>query len=541
MKKSDAIQLEPGATTLEITEGEIEIEFQCIPNGGTHLAPPSIIVPEEQIEVFQTYRIKIPAVTLPVPTAKDFTRGAGSAIDPVAVNGWYDRGFPPRFYPEDVVRGIELRDGDARIVAYSNPVPPGFFREHEDYEKSNEKFAHGFRRSGGINTAFLGTKNGGYVGLAYGTGSSASEEPKEHMRILHAPVITSRITNLLDEGWEGDFDTGLANLPDGSYLNKSDEGGREHNASTPPYYYHNWYRGVGLFSPLKQSPSAVIFGSLPTGVKQTFAAYESGQFGNAAPWRTLLFCPNPLSFSGGNPLEDTHFGAKNPPDYLLLDLFTMPIVEPYAISEPFSTAGRLNMNYQIVPFTHIKRKTAMIAALTSQQVVAINNNYANNYKDPRLAGAPNHFDDRKIRFPIDAEATLTQFDAKFNGEEIFRSASEICSLFLVPQGEDASSVKTWWSQYKLTGNNLRERPYATLYPLLTTKSNVFTTHLRAQAIKRTPAGKIQVNGEYRGSATFERYLDPNDSKLTDGSFDPDEKSLEPYFRFRTLTAKQFDL
>ncbi len=36
-------------------------------------------------------------------------------------------------------------------------------------------------------------------------------------------------------------------------------------------------------------------------------------------------------------------------DYLLLDLFSMPVVEPYPISEPLSTAGRINMNYQIVP------------------------------------------------------------------------------------------------------------------------------------------------------------------------------------------------
>ncbi len=33
----------------------------------------------------------------------------------------------------------------------------------------------------------------------------------------------------------------------------------------------------------------------------------------------------------------------------------MPVVEPYPISEPLSTAGRINMNYQIVPFTYINR------------------------------------------------------------------------------------------------------------------------------------------------------------------------------------------
>ncbi len=53
--------------------------------------------------------------------------------------------------------------------------------------------------------------------------------------------------------------------------------------------------------------------------------------------------------------------------------------------------------------------------------------------------------------------------------------------------------------------------------------------------------KIVVNSEYRGSVTFERFLDPNDPKFSDGTVDPDAVSLEPLFRFRTLTAKQFDL
>ena len=31
----------------------------------------------------------------------------------------------------------------------------------------------------------------------------------------------------------------------------------------------------------------------------------------------------------------------------------MPFVEPYLISEPLSTAGRVNLNYQIAPFSYI--------------------------------------------------------------------------------------------------------------------------------------------------------------------------------------------
>lgn len=529
MKKSDAIVLGAGATTVDISGGEIEIQFQCAPNNGANLA-----VAQKAGAPFQTYRITIPSVTVPVPDPKTFTYSATNAINTAAArNGWFERGIPPSFAPEDVVRGIELRDGDARIVAYCDDVPTGFFRENRDYA-SGARFAHGFRLSSGVKTGFLGTTNGGYINVTYGQGASAA--PGANFQTLHGPDITSRITSLQNEGWEGDFDTGIGSLPDGPYLNKSDEGGLAHNNSNaiPPYFYRIWYRGIGLFSPLKQSPSAVIFGSLPTGVKRTLSAYTAASPANAEPWRTLNFCPNPLSGS-------SHFGLTDPPDHLLLDLFTMPIVEPYAISEPFSTAGRLNMNYQIVPFSYIQRKTAMMAALGAQQVVAIASTLAGSYKNPTLAGLPVLFPNEQIRFPLAIDETLKQFDSRFNGQDLFRSASEICGLFLVPQGRTAANVESWWANYQLTGNNLRERPYATLYPLLTTKSNVFTTHIQAQAIKRTPTGKIQINGEYRGSVTFERFLDPNDPKFSAGTADPDAISLEPFFRFRTLSAKQFDL
>ncbi len=62
----------------------------------------------------------------------------------------------------------------------------------------------------------------------------------------------------------------------------------------------------------------------------------------------------------------THPGAMNPPDHYLLDLFNMPIVEPYAISEPLSEAGKINLNYQIVPFTYIHRATAVYAAMKGE-------------------------------------------------------------------------------------------------------------------------------------------------------------------------------
>src|SRR6202012_3258377 len=63
---------------------------------------------------------------------------------------------------------------------------------------------------------------------------------------------------------------------------------------------------------------------------------------------------------------------SNPPDHLYMDLFTMPVVEPYPISEPFSTAGKINLNYQIMPFgDYITRDTALRSLLRSEQLTLI--------------------------------------------------------------------------------------------------------------------------------------------------------------------------
>jgi len=81
--------------------------------------------------------------------------------------------------------------------------------------------------------------------------------------------------------------------------------------------------------------------------------------GPAVPWRTLLFRP-----------QVGHPGENAPEDELLLDWFWMPVVEPYAISTPFATAGKVNLNYQIAPFTYITRATALLGVLGSENVIA---------------------------------------------------------------------------------------------------------------------------------------------------------------------------
>ena len=52
--------------------------------------------------------------------------------------------------------------------------------------------------------------------------------------------------------------------------------------------------------------------------------------------------------------------------------------------------------------------------------------------------------------------------------------------------------------------------------------------------------KDQVVSEYRGSASIERYVDPNDTSIPDFAQPANySKNLAPYYRWRTLTEKQF--
>src|SRR5690606_2798586 len=114
--------------------------------------------------------------------------------------------------------------------------------------------------------------------------------------------------------------------PDGPYINKSDESNQElqiGTSSTQSSFYslQQFSAESGqTYSPNRQVASAVAFGSLPVGVKRQ------------RPWETLLFSPHPAAGSthpGFGEGSGTGSAAKppfvQPPDHLLLDLFTMPI------------------------------------------------------------------------------------------------------------------------------------------------------------------------------------------------------------------------
>jgi uncharacterized protein (TIGR02600 family) len=288
-------------------------------------------------------------------------------------------------------------------------------------------------------------------------------------------------------------------------------------------------------------PSPVMMGSLLTRAAPIGTVVGQG-------WETLCFCPNPAGVN--------HPGNTAPKDHLLLDLFQMPVVEPYPISEPFSTAGKVNLNYPIAPFGYITRTTALRSALQALRVTAFPKADYALYKS---GGGPQSYRKR-----LDRNETIKGFDAVFNQastfDNFFKSASQVCERYLYPEGRswDASesNIKAYWALNTMTGDNVREKPYADLYPRVTTKSNTFTVHMRVQTLAQIPRdtttdqyayakwqeGKDNVLGEYRGATTIERYIDPGDARLTIGSsgaINPDTTSVESLYRFRVVGIKKF--
>ena len=178
-----------------------------------------------------------------------------------------------------------------------------------------------------------------------------------------------------------------------------------------------------------------------------------------------------------------------------------------------------------------------------------------------------------FRYPIHAGETLKQFQNRFDSGDLFRSPSEICSLFLYPAKQPTATSPTnpatalvswdalnanilaWWyggqgtqsTRKSLTGDNLRERPYATLYPRLTTKSNSYTVHFRVQVLKKSPItdaaqwveAKDMVASEYRGSSLIERYIDPSDPSLLDFADPNNTATLDDHYKFRVVSTKKF--
>lgn len=354
----------------------------------------------------------------------------------------------------------------------------------------------------------------------------------------------------------GDWDNGVGALPDGGFLNEPDQGNlasrTDSSASfgylTPYFSDHDSISGISatFTSPSRIIPSPGMFGSLPTG-------YQRG-----LGWQTLLFRRQPTHPGYGS----TNGGFINNPDYLVLDLFWMPVVEPYAISEPLSTAGKINMNTQIIPFTYIQRDTGLYAVLKNERVSSVPTaDYNGVYKNATASQAA-FSTSANYRRTVKIPETLQQFTQRFNNADgtglyAFRTPAEICDMHIIPDDATVntssrssidSSMASYWATHTLTGDNSRERIYTTVYPRLTTKSNTFTVHFRAQSLRKRPASDPQtwddrtdiVTGDYRGATTIERYIDPSNTSIPDYASNPDATpTLDSFYHWRVRSHRPF--
>jgi len=517
----------------------------------------------------------------------------------------------------DVIRSMVISHGDPRLIMGKTVVGPEFV-PHRLWDSLSDRIASNITY-GNQQAAPYGTDRGNDKAATdrFIKGATYPERWIADVPQSKGTTDTDRIAVSSLRKY-GDFDRGIANMEDGAYINKPDEGNSfvvwtdpTQSQKAVPYFtntYISWSGGGAYFSPNRQVASPGMFGSLPTGVFESSAPGGLGR--KQEGWRTLFFRPQLVPPPAGNSAHPgapatikwtstqngrqaalNNFGV-DPPDYLMMDFFWMPVVEPYAISEPGSTAGKINMNYQMAPFRHIRRATALQAAMKSEMIHAVPLLDAGSYlsRPSSPAAPPNRSeswfhkdaDGKYWHREIDPVATLKVFDDRFRCGFNFISPAQICEMYLLPkkggandtatgssppanwgttQAAVAASYSSFWSNNAVTAENLKERPYTNLYAKLTTRSNTFKVHVRSQSLRKARSSSPgtfdetvdSVVGEYRGSAVVERYLDQaalaamptlvkdyasgNATTMMNVST---RKPLDAYHRFRILSQKSFD-
>jgi hypothetical protein len=120
--------------------------------------------------------------------------------------------------------------------------------------------------------------------------------------------------------------------------------------------------------------------------------------------------------------------------------------------------------------SYLRRDTALRGILKAVKIMAVPTDQPNagHTDGPVNTTTPFHFD-------IDSERTLDAFESRLKdpARGLFRSASEICDMDLYPMvngagGPAVPQVTDWadfWdNKFAQTGDNMRERPYAHIYP-----------------------------------------------------------------------------
>lgn len=463
--------------------------------------------------LFMVAYLNVPSITAPAP---EVTLPMATRMTQAI------QGATPLFNPsKDVVRSFVPVHGDYRMVHTMNvhALDSSVFVPHPNWASTN-RIVHSLNELG---TALPDAISAPMLeGITYPAGKQPDFILPASNPGFSAGRLDSGIRGSCDPKVTGDWDNGTGPLNDGPWANFPDEGDVRGLPSSTPYFdtlAQAWTPTQRDFSAHRMIPSAVMFGSLPSGTKAR------------VPWQTLLFRPDPNQGT-----SNQHYGSTGPKDHVFLDRFRMPVVTPWLISDQLSQAGAINLNYQMQPFRHIKRATALHALLKAQKILAIPTGTASIYK----TGAG----EQPWRRFIDPEKTLAQWEAKFATNKLFLRSSEICEQWLVPEGGALANMPAFWAAHLLTGDNSKERPYANLYPHLTTRSNSYEIHVLAQTIQKSdqvaanvfdPALDIIV-GTKRETVQLERSIDANDPSIPDyvTAFQP--PSLDTFAKVAVLRA-----
>lgn len=540
---SEPLQVPATAGSLTFLGATFEVQIQAKRSASV----PSQSTNDADFDTVQTLTLRFSQFgPVPIPTPGIFGPGATPASLEQRVRSFGSRRRDGQNEQQagifhvadgDIVRNLVVDHGDYRLTASQPNVVDGVFAgEGAGYAGSDPVHSslHGNSWGNTPNDEAAGPYGSLVNGMPLRSdGREISTAPREMRDAINA------------DGAPGDFDAAVGGLAvggqfTGPFLNRPDDGSAwDGDPNSFPYIQGTAQMppGATFSSPSRQVPSPGILGSLPTGTRSN------------RPWQTLLFCPNPAARFGSS--ERPHVGEANPPDHLLLELFHMPVVEPYAISDPFSTAGKVNLNHQILPFTDIERSTALHGIFRGVRLSAV--------------PEPSRYDDsrRDVLYDIDATATLAgnwtssnanlaSFSSVFaSPQTVFIHPSEICEVPLVPRMRpDGWSAVSWngnfdsfWEANRFTADNLREQPYTYLYPRVTTRSNTYTVHVLVETlspdfarVSRTGTGGQAVTARYQGSYLIERYLD---TELVDFDFAEasENRTMDSFYKFRILTTR----
>jgi uncharacterized protein (TIGR02600 family) len=546
--------------------------------------PNAPLTPPQDGDAIHSVQMEFPDQVIPMPSllVSDFLSGPctiNNRFTPVTVGTEMRL---PIIQRGDVVRSLVLNpagpsQGDVRLVAAQRelmlPGATNWYGTHPDYGTADTP-ANAFKAQA------QSLRDGAYMlGGQFGSsGPGGSLQPTRNTAgtllpgIAFAdnaiPAVPVGMNGALPLGGGpalGDWESGEGVLEDGAFVSRS--------RLLPGACFTRSSTGGSIqpgSDPLGEISSAICFGALPSGV------YGNGTDSTPRPWQTLLFCANPAGRStAANQAAQAsdHFGFTSPPDHLWLEFFWTPVTQPWPMSASFATEGKVNLNHQLMPFTWMQRATALYGALKGVRIPAIPTaalSCQNGSSKGNNDGSPLS---TTFRYEVDEGKTVDGLNLRLDGGDVFRTASEICGQFLVPRRISGhaydgggfsptdpaslqySGMTTWWNgsagsagdAFEATGDNLRESPYAQLYPRLCTQSNVYCVHYRVQVLQQArgaPAStwddtRDHLLADRRGSCVIERRLAPQASPLPDPASSSTARSLHEVQSLRIVSQTPF--